>query len=156
MVDLENGLIIRLVVHLVVEVCSLDKEIVTFLPLNMVVKTAMAHREKIVPAGKQNVQVAWGFFVLITTHILYLDSGKHKNLRKAKVTKKYNKFTKTGQDDGLFNMITFLVFNISKIIAANIVKGYLWLRFTGFINLRVCKRNETMWGSALAKFEGCD
>ena len=58
MVDLGNGQIIRLVVDLVVEVCSLDNEIVTFLPLNMVVKTAMAHHEEIVPAGKQNVQVA--------------------------------------------------------------------------------------------------
>ena len=101
MVDLGNGQIIRLVVDLVVEVCSLDKEIVTFLPLNMVVKTAMAHHEEIVPAGKQNVQAAWGFFVLVTTHVLYLDSRKHKNLRKAKVTKKCNKFTKTGQDNWL-------------------------------------------------------
>ena len=57
MVDLGNGLIIQLAVYLVVEACSLEKEIVTPLPLNMVVTTVMAHQEKIVPAGKQNVQV---------------------------------------------------------------------------------------------------
>ena len=57
MVDLGNGLIIQLAVYLVVEVCSLEKEIVTLLHLNMVVKTVMVHHEKIVPAGKQNVQV---------------------------------------------------------------------------------------------------
>ena len=41
MVDLENGLIIRLVVHLAVVVCSLGKGIVTLLLQNTVVKTVM-------------------------------------------------------------------------------------------------------------------
>ena len=57
MVNLGNGLIIQLAVYLVVEVCSLGKEVVTLLPLNMVVKTAMVHDKKIVPARKANVQV---------------------------------------------------------------------------------------------------
>ena len=58
MVDLGNGQIIQLAAYLVEEVCSLEKELVTLLPLNMVVKTVMAHQEKIVPVGKPNAEVA--------------------------------------------------------------------------------------------------
>ena len=58
MVDLGNGQIIQLAAYLVEEVCSLEKELVTLLPLNMAVKTVMAHHEKIVPAGKLSAQVA--------------------------------------------------------------------------------------------------
>ena len=58
MVDLGNGQIIPRVAYLVVEVCSLEKEIVTLLPLNMMVKTVMVHHEKIVLVGKLNAQVA--------------------------------------------------------------------------------------------------
>ena len=65
MVHLENGQIIQLAVYLVVEVCNLEKEFVTLLPLNMVVKTVMAHHEKIVLVGKQNAQVASKSFVLL-------------------------------------------------------------------------------------------
>ena len=67
--DLGNGLIIQLAVYLVVEACSLEKEIVTPLPLNMVVTTVMANHEKIVPAGKQNVQVVWDSLVFIGIHM---------------------------------------------------------------------------------------
>ena len=58
MVDLGNGQIIQLAAYLVEEVCSLEKELVTLLPLNMVVKTVMAHQKKIVPVGKPNAEVA--------------------------------------------------------------------------------------------------
>ena len=58
MVDLGNGQIIPRAAYLVVEVCSLEKEIVTLLPLNMMVKTVMVHHEKIVLVGKLNAQVA--------------------------------------------------------------------------------------------------
>ena len=64
MVDLGNGLIIQLAVYLVVEVCSLGKEVVTLLLLNMVVKTVMVHDEKIALAVKPNVQVALKLFIL--------------------------------------------------------------------------------------------
>ena len=57
MVNLGNGLIIQLAVYLAAEVCSLEKEVVTLLPLNMVVNTVMANHEKIVPAWKPNAQV---------------------------------------------------------------------------------------------------
>ena len=57
MVDLGNGQIIQLAAYLVEEVCSLEKELVTLLPLNMVVNTVMDHHEKIVPAWKPNAQV---------------------------------------------------------------------------------------------------
>ena len=67
--DLENGLIIQLAAYLAVEVCSLGKEIVTLLPLNMVVKTVMVHDEKIVPARKVNVQVPWKCFSFV---IIYM------------------------------------------------------------------------------------
>ena len=58
MVDLGNGQIIPRAAYLVVEVCSLEKEIVTLLSLNMMVKIVMAHHEKIVLVGKLNAQVA--------------------------------------------------------------------------------------------------
>ena len=57
MVNLGNGLIIQLAVYLAEEVCSLEKELVTLLPLNMVVNTVMDHHKKIVPAWKPNAQV---------------------------------------------------------------------------------------------------
>ena len=69
MVDLGNGLIIQLAVYLVVEVCSLGKEVVTLLLLNMVVKTVMVHDEKIALAPKTNVQVAAQFFVFVRTYM---------------------------------------------------------------------------------------
>ena len=59
MMYLENGLSIHLVVYLVVEVCSIEKESVTPLFLNMVVKTVMAQHVKTVPAKKPIVQVTW-------------------------------------------------------------------------------------------------
>ena len=58
MVDLENGLIIQSAAYPAVKVYSLGKEIVTLLPLNMAVRTAMVHDEKIVLARKVNAQVA--------------------------------------------------------------------------------------------------
>ena len=67
MVDLGNGLIIQLAVYLVAEVCSLRKEIVTLLLLNMVVKTVMVHDEKIVLARKANVQVPIKPFIFVLT-----------------------------------------------------------------------------------------
>ena len=69
MVDLGNGLIIQLAVYLVVEVCSLGKEVVTLLLLNMVVKTVMVHDEKIALAMKTNAQVAPQFFVFVRTYM---------------------------------------------------------------------------------------
>ena len=72
MVDLGNGLIIQLVVYLVAEVCSLRKEIVTLLPLNMVVKTVMVHEEKIAPARKENVQVVRKSFIFVITNMASL------------------------------------------------------------------------------------
>ena len=57
MVDLGNGLSIQLAVYLVAEVCSLEKGVVTLLPLNMVVDTVMDHHKKIIPAWKPNAQV---------------------------------------------------------------------------------------------------
>ena len=67
--DLGNGLIIQLAVYLVAEVFSSEKETVTLLPLSMVGKSVMAQREKIVPAEKSNVQVAWESFIFIITYI---------------------------------------------------------------------------------------
>ena len=67
--DLGNGLSIQLVVYLVAEVFSSEKETVTLLPLSMVGKSVMAQREKIVPAEKSNVQVAWESFIFIITYI---------------------------------------------------------------------------------------
>ena len=58
MVDLVCGQIIQVAVYLVAEVCSLEREVVTLLLLNMVVRTVMAHCKKIVPAGKLSAQVA--------------------------------------------------------------------------------------------------
>ena len=69
MVDLGNGLIIQLAVYLVVEVCSLGKEVVTLLLLNMVVKTVKVHDEKIDLAPKTNVQVAPQFSVFVRTYM---------------------------------------------------------------------------------------
>ena len=69
MVDLGNGLIIQLAVYLVAEVCSLRKEIVTLLLLNMVVKTVMVHDGKIVPARKANVQVPIKPFIFVLTYM---------------------------------------------------------------------------------------
>ena len=67
--DLGNGLSIQLAVYLVAEVFSSEKETVTLLPLSMVGKSVMAQREKIVPAEKSNVQVAWESFIFIITYI---------------------------------------------------------------------------------------
>ena len=64
MVDLGIGLNIQLAVYLVVEVCSIEKESATLLPLNMVVKVVMVQHEKIVFAVKPNVQVALKLFAL--------------------------------------------------------------------------------------------
>ena len=72
MVDLGDGLIIQLAVYLVVEVCSSEKEIVTLLPLNMVVKTVMAHQNKIDPAGKPNAQVDRECFVFVRIYVAFL------------------------------------------------------------------------------------
>ena len=58
MVDLVCGQIIQVAVYLVVEVCSLERQVVTLLLLNMVVRTVMAHHKKIVSAGKLSAQVA--------------------------------------------------------------------------------------------------
>ena len=57
MVYLGSGLSIHLAVYLVVEVCSIEKESATPLSLNMVVKTVMVQRVKIVPARKLIVRV---------------------------------------------------------------------------------------------------
>ena len=57
MVDLGIGLIIQLALYLVVEVCSIKKESVIPLPLNMVVKIVMVQNAKIVLARKPVVQV---------------------------------------------------------------------------------------------------
>ena len=72
MVNLGNGLIIQLAVYLAAEVCSLEKEVVTLLPLNMVVNTVMDHHEKIVPAWKPNAQVDLECFVFVAIYLSFL------------------------------------------------------------------------------------
>ena len=57
MVYLGNGLNIQFAVHLVVEGYNTENKNAILLPLNMVVKIAMAQYVKSVTAGKPNVQV---------------------------------------------------------------------------------------------------
>ena len=51
------GLNIQFVVYLVVEVCCIEKESTTLLPLNMVAKIVIVQYVKFVLAEKPNVQV---------------------------------------------------------------------------------------------------
>ena len=90
MVHLVIGLNTQFVVYPVVEVFNIGRENVTLLFLNMVEKTVMVHRVKIVLVGKPNAQVDSESFIFIRNYLRYLSSPPENldNLDQAKRKKK--------------------------------------------------------------------
>ena len=86
MENLVIGLNTQFVVYPVVEVFNIGREIVILRFLNMVEKTVMVHRVKIVLVGKPNAQVDSESFIFIRNYLRYLSSPPENldNLDQAK------------------------------------------------------------------------
>ena len=100
MENLVIGLNTQFVVYPVVEVFNIGRENVTLLFLNMVEKTVMVHRVKIVLVGKPNAQVDSESFIFTRNYLRYLSSPPKNldNLDQAK-RKKNEILTKINQEN---------------------------------------------------------